>query len=1616
MVRKRISPTFFLVLLCLLFSPKVQAQIIQEDFSTDPQWPQVYVVGNIDWTYNAGGWIDLVAPAGGANYSTWYYTQVELEECQAYTAQLDYQRTPLNNTPARIVIAIGNTPPQGTAWGFELLNQPFPANTGATTWTTLQATAVFTAPSTGTYYFAVRGSETSGTQTPRTMSFDNIVLEETTGGSCPCNDCSLADCNVSPTIYNSSSEALASNTGCTSGEVRSPAGASETFCSTFTTPSSPDFMALRFLHVLTFNPAACANSIATRKVYIDCEEIPSAGFDLDGGEYWILPANTTVEVCITRNTSGCTSVSLPCLRPFFANIPICEANAGTLNVGELCPGSTLTLSASGAQTGPGYSQNYFLTDLSGNILSSSPSGQFTVPNECGTYQVHSYNYLTSSPLVVTNPTSIDDILCSPQPICCDLSTTTFEVTTTVVMPPDEFQTVSCPSEIPSNPVPPQIENSCGGSLQIINFSGSDPQDCSGEVQFTWVFLESCTNTNYTWNLTYSLAEPFVEMPDDQEIELSCLGELVLPNPPALTDNCGNALTVQGPSEQGNPGCEGGVKEYIWTYEDCLNNSYSWKYIVNLQASEIVDFPADVESFVACLSEIELPQAPQVFDLCGEEVLPSGPQVDPDPLCAGIKNYIWEYQDCSGVILSWTFSYVIGEQGISNFPPNAQGSAACLDDIEIPLPPVVLDDCGNEIIPSGPVEGPDPLCGGTKWFDWTYTDCLGLGYDWRYEVVLEDPVLSLICPEEQTFCESSSGIYNIPPVLFSGSCGQNTSLSYVLSGATQRSGTGPDASGIFLPGLTLLEWFLSDECGNSLVCTTSVEILPKLEFEMISIECSEDLESYSVQFTHNASTLEVSIGELLGDQVINIPIEFSLVITFIQGDCIEQVTINPPNCDCPPLARPQINPGIVEICQGDEFPMFFAIVPVGVTVDWYDAASGGNLLLQGSLEFQAPGAGTFYAETLDPLTGCKSATRTPVTVLVKELVLPEFEAIANICQGQSFVLPPISMNNISGTWSPSISLLETTTYTFTPDSTQHSCVLATTLRVEVDEQPTLSVLSVDCAPDLETYRVLVSFSGGDLSFTAGELMGNAITGIGSGQNVWIAVVNPNNPDCRAETEVKGPNCDCPEVALPMVSPQEAEICEGEPFQGFTAQVGPGLTVNWYDAPVGGNLLLADQLFFQPPGPGVYYAETMDTETLCTSDTRISVELRILPSEKPVFTPIDPLCLGETFELPATDNSGISGSWSPQPNFTQSTTYVFTPTAQGGRCFEEGELSVTIHPLPSIHAGGDKILDCGVEEWIIEAQILSQGDYSLLWTSSDGILQEPSEINPLVTQSGLYSLVVTDNATGCTARDSARIVFTQGIGEVGVKVDPILCFGQQNGQIELLLGSGDKNIVFNGNPTQQRIFSNLAAGSYTISVSIDENCFWDTTLVLVNPQPIALSGLVDITLDKPQRTRLSVQVSAQQAYEILWFFANSEPYDCENEDCSEVSVMIDRSQEVRVLVIDELGCEKSMTIRIVLKEKNSVFVPNVFTPNGDGRNDLIYVFSDGSVPLIERFMIFDRWGELVFVAGNFPPNSPQFGWDGTLNNQEMNPQVFVYSLTYKDALGNVVQRSGDFTLLR
>ncbi len=111
----------------------------------------------------------------------------------------------------------------------------------------------------------------------------------------------------------------------------------------------------------------------------------------------------------------------------------------------------------------------------------------------------------------------------------------------------------------------------------------------------------------------------------------------------------------------------------------------------------------------------------------------------------------------------------------------------------------------------------------------------------------------------------------------------------------------------------------------------------------------------------------------------------------------------------------------------------------------------------------------------------------------------------------------------------------------------------------------------------------------------------------------------------------------------------------------------------------------------------------------------------------------------------------------------------------------------------------------------------------------------------------------------------------------------------------------------------------------------------------------------------------------------------------------------------------GCEAKDRVLVVVERPRKVHVPTAFSPNGDLNNDRLLVHGQSSARAIS-FKVFDRWGELVYQAENFPFNDPDTGWDGTFRGQPMNPGVYVWLLEveYLDGVRDVLR--GNTTLIR
>jgi gliding motility-associated-like protein len=115
-------------------------------------------------------------------------------------------------------------------------------------------------------------------------------------------------------------------------------------------------------------------------------------------------------------------------------------------------------------------------------------------------------------------------------------------------------------------------------------------------------------------------------------------------------------------------------------------------------------------------------------------------------------------------------------------------------------------------------------------------------------------------------------------------------------------------------------------------------------------------------------------------------------------------------------------------------------------------------------------------------------------------------------------------------------------------------------------------------------------------------------------------------------------------------------------------------------------------------------------------------------------------------------------------------------------------------------------------------------------------------------------------------------------------------------------------------------------------------------------------------------------------------------------------------------NEYGCFATDSVTVHVRCNGSlVFIPNSFTPNGDGKNDYFFPRGDG-IERMSIFRVFNRWGELVFERSNVALNDERAGWDGTYKGKTLPPDVYVYTMQSTCSTGDIVQWKGDISIMK
>ena len=438
------------------------------------------------------------------------------------------------------------------------------------------------------------------------------------------------------------------------------------------------------------------------------------------------------------------------------------------------------------------------------------------------------------------------------------------------------------------------------------------------------------------------------------------------------------------------------------------------------------------------------------------------------------------------------------------------------------------------------------------------------------------------------------------------------------------------------------------------------------------------------------------------------------------------------------------------------------------------------------------------------------------------------------------------------------------------------------------------------------------------------------------------------------------------------------------------------------------------FFETPG-----AFEVDLVSSFGCDSTVFVQLEKYPDFTPEITGEDFICIGDSTELSLDPSLGTvewsTGEIAPSIFAGAATTYQVTVTDNNG-CMKFTDFNLDYFPENPVNTGFDQFLACLQVDVELGVENPPEGEY--LWSGPDISPEEATSPNPSVSVEGVYFLEFT-STFGCVTVDSVNVTYRRLLFAFDLEAQAS-CEGEADGSInvnEITGGIPPYDIVFEGesfsNP-EEGVFTDLAAGEYRIFVTDQGDCFLDTIVTIIQ------APLIEVDLGPDVIVRLGNSHTIIPEFNDLASGIDSfywEPpiwLDC--DDCIEPTSTPEDSILYTLTLIDNNGCEVTSQIFLRVYQPGNIFVPNAFTPNGDGLNDVFMVFTDPSVSRIQEIKIWDRWGSIMYEAFDFPPNDPLFGWDGILRGTRLNPGVFVFYLIAEYIDGTTELIKGDVLLYR
>lgn len=413
------------------------------------------------------------------------------------------------------------------------------------------------------------------------------------------------------------------------------------------------------------------------------------------------------------------------------------------------------------------------------------------------------------------------------------------------------------------------------------------------------------------------------------------------------------------------------------------------------------------------------------------------------------------------------------------------------------------------------------------------------------------------------------------------------------------------------------------------------------------------------------------------------------------------------------------------------------------------------------------------------------------------------------------------------------------------------------------------------------------------------------------------------------------------------------------------------------------------------PGTYTV-TLIISDGCERDT-IAHAVNIALSPTLNTTPAVSICPGSGALLTAGGatsyswfpSTGLSSSTGASVNVNATSNTTYTVIGYSGTCFSSATVNVTIGS-PTLTITGNTTMCKGDS-----TTLTINGANSYSWAAASGLTTSTGQAVTVKPNSTTTYTVIGTSAGGCTAIKTVTVtVSNTPLANAGN--DTTICEGSA---VTLKAAGGSSYLWSNGSSLATVTVTPPTTSIYAVIVSNGVCKNTDNVTITVLPKPIANAGnSASIT----SGSSASLLAKGGAGYQWTPTIGLSCIY-CPNPVASP-----EKTTVYYVIVTDENGCTDtdSLTVEIIC---NNFFIPNAFSPNGDGENDIFMIYDN----CIAEFTlsIYNRWGEKVFVS-----NSPEHGWDGSFRGKDEDSGVFYYQLIGKMYNGNEITKEGNITLLR